>query len=58
MTGQQPWKGRDSGWVYPPLAEAMVEVVVQEVGIYVSRHHNTVAQFIATRPIMDLCMVA
>ena len=28
MTGQQPWKGRDSGWVYPPLEEAMVEVVL------------------------------
>ena len=56
MTGQQPWKGRDSGWVYPPLEEAMVEVVLQEVDIYVSRHHNTVAQFIATRPIMDLCL--
>ena len=23
---------------------------------YVYRHHNTVAQFIATRPIMDLCL--
>ena len=57
MTGQQPWKGRDSGWVYPPLEEAMVEVVLQEVDTYVSRHHNTVAQFIATRPNMDPCMV-
>ena len=25
---------------------------------YVSCHHNTVAQFIATRTIMDLCLVS
>ena len=25
---------------------------------YASHHQNTVAQFIATRPIMDLCMAA
>ena len=30
----------------------------QEVETYVSHHQNTVAQYIATRPIMDLCLVA
>ena len=36
----------------------MTEVGLQDVETYVYRHHNTVTQFIATRPIMDLCMVA
>ena len=43
-------------WVYPPLEDAMMESVLQKVDKYVSRCHSTVAQFIATRPIMDLCM--
>ena len=34
------------------------EVVFQEVETYIDRRHNTVAQYIATRPIMDLCLTA
>ena len=34
----------------------MVEAGLQEVGTYVSCHQNTVVQFIATRPIIDLCL--
>ena len=36
----------------------MAEVGLQEVETYVSRHQNTVAQYIVTRPIMDLCLAA
>ena len=36
----------------------MAEAVFQEVETYVSHLQNTVAQFIATRPIMDLCLAA
>ena len=36
----------------------MVEAILQEVKTYVSRRQNTVTQFIATRPIMDLCLAA
>ena len=36
----------------------MEEAGMQEVETYLSRHQNTVAQFIATRPIMDLFLVA
>ena len=53
---QKPQRGIDGRWVYPPLAYAMMESVLQKVDTYVSRFHSTVAQFIATRPIMDLCM--
>ena len=36
----------------------MTEAVCQEVDNYVSCRQNTAAQFIATRPIMNLCMEA
>ena len=39
-----------------PLDEVMTEVVLQEVETYIARRQNTVAQYIATRPIMDLCL--
>ena len=34
----------------------MSEAVLHEEETYVSLHQNTVAQLIATRPIMDLCL--
>ena len=42
--------------MYPSLAKAMAEEGLQEVDTYISLRQNTVAQFIATRPIMELCM--
>ena len=36
----------------------MGEAGLQEVDTYVYRRQNTVAQFIVTRPIMDLCLAA
>ena len=35
----------------------MAEAGLQEVETCVSHHQSTVAQYIATMPIMDLCMV-
>ena len=34
----------------------MLEASLQDLETYVSCHQNTVAQYIATRPIMDLCL--
>ena len=36
----------------------MVEAVLQKVETYVSRRQKTVAQFIVTMPIIDLCIEA
>ena len=36
----------------------MAEAGMKEVETYVSFRQNTMAQYIATRPIMDLCLVA
>ena len=41
-----------------PLAEEMSEASLQEVDTYFARRQNTAAQYIATRLIMDLCLVA
>ena len=42
-------------WYYPPLAMAMAEAGLEEIGVYVTRRQNTVARYIATRSIQDLC---
>ena len=56
LTGRQPQRGWDGGWVYHPLTEAMAEAGLQEVDTYVYFSQNTFTQLIATRPIMDLCL--
>ena len=33
-------------------------VGLEEIGVYIACCHNTVAQYIVTRPIMDLCLAA
>ena len=53
---RQPQRGLDGTWEYPPLEEAMAEAGMQEVNTYVARRKNNVAQLIATRPIVDLCL--
>ena len=58
LAGRKNMIGRDGVWVYPPLEGAMAESVLQEVETYVYRRQNTATQFIATRPIMDLCLVS
>ena len=58
LTGRQLWIGRYGGWVYHPPEDTKVEARLMEVETYVSRHQNTVAQFIVTRPILELCQAA
>ena len=43
--------------MYSPLEYAMMEVGLQEVETYISSCQSTVAQYIATIPIMDLYLV-
>ena len=58
LTGWQLCKVWDGGWFYFLLEDAMAEAGMKEVETYVSCRQSTMAQYIATRPIMDLCMVA
>ena len=58
MTEQQHWIGRYGELLYTLLTEAMTEARLKEVETYISCRQNKVAHFIATRPIMDLCLAA
>ena len=57
LTGRQPQIWRDVVWIYPLTENEMIEAGIQEMETYVSFRQNTVTQFIADRPIMDLCLV-
>ena len=43
-------------WVYPHLAEAIMEAGLKEMQTYISLSQNTVTYYIDTRTIMDLCL--
>ena len=58
LTGKQPLQERDGRWFYPSLAWAMKEAGIVLIRTSILRRQNTVAQFIAMRPIMGLCEVA
>ena len=58
LKGRITQRNGDGTWTYPPLEEAMVEEGMQEVETYIDRHQNTATEFIATWPIMDLCLAA
>ena len=54
----QPKSTGAGRWIYPPLDEAMMAVVLEEVDTYVIHRQNNVAQYIATGPIIELCLIA
>ena len=56
LTVRKPRRGRYGRWLYPPLSEGMDEAGLRDVEAYIYRLQNTVSQFIATRPIIDLCL--
>ena len=45
------------GYIHP-FGEVMEILVLEDIGVYITLHRNTVAQYIATHPIMDLFPVA
>ena len=54
ITGRHPRRQGGGSWEYPSFEEALVEEGFEGIGTYVTRRQNTVAQYIATRPILDL----
>ena len=58
LAGRMPRRGRDGKWIYLPLAGATKEAGIVRARTSVLRRQNTVAQFIATRPILGLYEVA
>ena len=56
ITGEQPRRRQMNGsWEYPPLVEALREAGFKGIRKFFTRRQNTVAQYIATQLIMDLC---
>ena len=45
-------------WDHPHLDATVVVVGLQEFDTYIILLHNTIYQYIATRPILEICMVA
>ena len=45
----------EGGWEYSMLATAMGEAGFEEIRVCIKRSQNTVAQYIVTQPILDLC---
>ena len=56
MEGMGPKHQSEGMWVYPTIGAALAMVGLDEIGVYFARLQNTVAQFIAIHPIMDLCL--
>ena len=48
LIGRQPRRLGGESWDYPPLAVVMAEAGLEEIGNYVTRNQNTVAQYIVT----------
>ena len=55
ITGKQPRRNKYGSWDYPPLTGALKEAGMVVIRTSITRRQNTVTQYIATRPIMDLC---
>ena len=53
ITGRQPRRGRDGKCFYPSLEGSMTEAGLTDVQTSINRKQNTVAQYIATRPLLD-----
>ena len=55
ITGRLTRSGWDGKWFYPSLVGAMKEAGFTDVRTSINIRQNTVAQYIATRTILDLC---
>ena len=55
ITGRQPRRGWDGKWFYPSLEGAMKEAGFKEIRTAINNRQNTVAEYISTRPLLDLC---
>ena len=53
----QPNRDVTGRWIYPLLDAAMKAVEMEEVDMYVLRIQNTIAHYISTPPILELCLV-
>ena len=55
ITGRQPQIGWYGKWFYPSMEGAMKEAGFKDIWTSIINRQNTVAQYIATLPLLDLC---
>ena len=55
LTGRQARREKDGEWHYPSLEGAMKEAGLTDIRTSILKRQNTVTQYIATRPLLDLC---
>ena len=55
ITGRQQWRGWDGKWFYLSLEGVMKEAGFKEISTSITNRQNTVTQYIAIRPLLDLC---
>ena len=58
MAGMGPGRKLDGTWVYPSIRAALAMVGLDVIGVYIACRQNTVEQYIAARPMMELCLAA
>ena len=54
--GNMFWRRTEGTWEYPTLVDAMRSLGLEEITMNISRLKKTVAQYVSTCPIMDLCL--
>ena len=56
MAGMVPKRQWDETYVYPHIGSALAMVELEDIGVYIAHRQRTVVHYIATPPIMDLCL--
>ncbi len=51
----KPWQGPRKEWVYPKSEDVLEECGVKRIAEYVQIHRQTIAVYVATRPILQEC---
>ena len=58
MAVMSPNHQRDLTWLYTPIGAFMEMVELEGIRVYISCCQNLIAKYIATCPIMDLCLAS
>ena len=58
LVKMQPHRTEEVRWIYHPLYEAMETVGTENLETYFILRQNPVAHYIATQPILELCLAA
>ena len=53
--GQNSEQQRDRTWQSVASDKVIKEAVTQSLGVYINKHQGTVAEWVALRPILEVC---